>query len=441
MINPNKSSLNLWSAFPVLFASVAIAIPSFCLAQDDNNNRRGFDPVDFLKRLDRDGDGQLSTDEMGGRSGRFIAELGFDVSRPIVIDRVIKKIAADKEAEAANERRKGYEATRTIPGFGDEVVDLPEIPGFGLESESGPSGIASVTGNFDEETQNTIKAIMERYDEDKDGLLAGEETRRVGRWVGSVEESDLDKDGKLSPVELAEGFKKQMQRRRSGEDSQTAGDESRNGNSDRGRGRGFSRGQDRSSNSQTSSASPSTSFTPSSSSTSSRSLEGRMTEYADAMIKKYDKNGDNQLDKEERASVNVKFKDTDGDGNVSREEINEFVASAQKSSGSVSPAYVAGQRNRRDANGAGDVIANVTPGDVVMSGKTPYDPKTATSQTENGRPKGASEKFLKLDANKDGQLQMNEFSSGNEWSDELYDEFVAADVNNDGVITAEEFDR
>lgn len=169
-----------------------------------------------------------------------------------------------------------------------------------------------------------------------------------------------------------------------------------------------------------------------------------MTAYVDGVFQKYDKNGNNQLDKDELTTIRVQFKDTNGDGIISREEATDYVTSARSSSGSVSPAYVAGQRgsrSRQDSGGAGSENGNVTPGDVVMSGKTPYDSKSGSNQTGKDGEHRPSEKFLKLDTNQDGQLQMNEFSSGKEWSDELYDEFVAADANNDGVITADEFDR
>ncbi len=454
--------LRLGFASCILLAIFTL-FPSACFAQndDDGRERRNWDPVEFMKRLDRDGDGQLNTEEMGGRSGRFISELGFDVSRPVVIDRVIKKIDSDKKAEAAQERRKGYEATRTIPGFGDEVIDIPGIPGFGMETANGSSATGNVSGNFDEETENTIKAIMERYDDDEDGFLAGDETRRVGRWVGSFEECDTDKDGKLGPAELGEGIKKQMQRRRSGEESQSANDESRNGNEDRGRGRGSERERGQSSSSESAAENAPKNPAPSS---STRSMDGRMSAYVDGVFQKYDKNSDNQLDKDELATVKVQFKDTDGDGIISRDEATNFVAGAQKSGGSVSPAYIEGQResrNRRSSQSsnnersneenankenpneesANEENANIVPGDVVMSGKTAYGGDSLSRQTDGDRRDGASDKFMKLDGNNDGQLQMNEFSNGKEWSDDLYKDFVGADGNGDGVITPGEFDR
>ncbi len=46
---------------------------------------------------------------------------------------------------------------------------------------------------------------------------------------------------------------------------------------------------------------------------------------------------------------------------------------------------------------------------------------------------------MKLDTNQDGQLQLAEYAAGQKFSHELYEEFLAADVNQDGVITSNEF--
>lgn len=46
--------------------------------------------------------------------------------------------------------------------------------------------------------------------------------------------------------------------------------------------------------------------------------------------------------------------------------------------------------------------------------------------------------FIQLDADQDGQVQMSEFASGDEWTDEKLDEFLAYDANGDGIIVADE---
>ncbi|MEX2560923.1 MAG: hypothetical protein WD403_13460, partial [Pirellulales bacterium] len=55
-----------------------------------DGQRRGFDPAQFLQRLDADGNGMLEGEELEGR-GRFAArmaqEAGLDTDRPIPLDR------------------------------------------------------------------------------------------------------------------------------------------------------------------------------------------------------------------------------------------------------------------------------------------------------------------------------------------------------------------
>jgi Ca2+-binding EF-hand superfamily protein len=428
----------------IVLLALCLALSATVSAQDDGGDnggdrgggRRNWDPAEFLKRLDRNGDGQLSTEEMGGRSGRFIEQLGFDPSRPVAIDRVVRKIADDRKAEAAKERRKEIEANRIIPGFGDEEIELPVVPGFGEDAAQARSQADNVTGKFDEATEQTVKSIMDRYDENKDGFLAGDETRRIGRWIGGVEEADTDQDGKLSPVELGEGFRKQMQRRQSGENA-GSGDSA---GSNRGRSRDWGSFRSPSADSSRNSSPRASAATPA----TTRTLDGRMTAYVDGVFQKYDKNNDQQLDKDELTTVKVQFKDTDGNGSISREEAMDFVSSAQKTGGSVSPAYAAGKSASRESRGSqarDDDNAGSVRRDAVLSGRTTATSGQRSTPEDDLRQNGASSKFIELDRNHDGQLQMNEFADGKPWSDALFGEFEKADTNQDGVVSLEEFDN
>lgn len=52
--------------------------------------------------------------------------------------------------------------------------------------------------------------------------------------------------------------------------------------------------------------------------------------------------------------------------------------------------------------------------------------------------KGLPPWFLDRDLHQDGQITMAEYGAGKVWTDELAAEFVKYDLNNDGIITAEE---
>ncbi len=330
----SRSAIHGLSIHWLLVVTWLALIPATGLAQDDGGRggdrgdraeRGQWDPEAFLRRLDRDGNGYLDQNEMGGRSGRFIQNLGFDPSRPVAVTQVIKKIQSDRNEEARQARRQEIEAGRKVPRFGEEV-DLPPVASFGELSSSGAPG--SIGDQFDEETRQIVEAYMQRYDENQDGFLAGGETRRVGRLIGGISEADTDKDGRLNAQELAEGYQRQQKQRLS-----DTGESSSDNRSGRGR-------PDRSPPSSAGNG-----FATRPVVVNDRSLDDRVSSYVDGVFKKYDTDGNNSLSEEERAKLRVPFKDTDGDGNISREEAMGYVGGAQQSAGSVSPAASASRNS------------------------------------------------------------------------------------------------
>ena len=54
---------------------------------------------------------------------------------------------------------------------------------------------------------------------------------------------------------------------------------------------------------------------------------------------------------------------------------------------------------------------------------------------------GASAKFMELDKNRDGQIDMSEYARPSEWDEDLLEEFREMDVNDDGLVTVEEYSK
>lgn len=436
-------------AIALLMAGLLFAAP--VAAQDepqgsrnrDEGERRQWDPTEFLKRIDRNGDGVLDVDEMSGRSSRFIERLGFDVSSPVRVDSVLQKIAGDRKEAEDNERMKAYENDPNYRGFTAEGIDQSMAPGFDVEGEDkamAPGFDAPQTANsvsagnaeqFDKNTQRTIAAIMERYDSNGDGVLTDltdDERRRIERWIGAMEEADSNRDDKLTNSEIGEAIKRQNLRRSS--------EESNRGD------RGGDRGGDRRSRGEESRPAGSTP-TPAPAAAPPRALDQRVLSYVDGVFQKYDGNRNGILDTPELENVKVKFADLDGDGAISRDEAISHVAGAQKPGESASPAMASGKEKRRPGNNR-----NPSPEedeedsmrrDVVPAGRTQVFPSVREGSPDAQGDREPSGRFDRLDKNQDGQLQMHEFADGKTWTEELSEKFHGQDTNRNGLIEPEEF--
>lgn len=412
----------------------------------DEGERRQWDPSEFLNRIDRNNDGVLDVEEMSGRNSRFIERLGFDVSRPIRVDSVVRKIAGDRKAAEDNERREALENDPNFRGFTDAGIDKSMAAGFELEEDekslapgfdppSSSSGVgAGSLQQLDENTQRTVTAILERYDTNKDGVLSDmtdDEKRRVGRWVGSVEEADSDRDGRLSSAELGEAIKRQNLRRGNQERSERFA----RGGEDRERRGENTRPQV--------TAQPASPGSPPAAAPAPKALDQRVLSYVDGVFQKYDSNRNGTLEKSELENVKVKFGDLDGDGAISRDEAISHVAGAQKPGESASPAMASANRRRDPGNnrnpGPEDEEDSVRR-DLIPAGRTQVIPSEREGAPGSQGETSPSRDFAKLDKNEDGQLQMHEFADGETWSEELSEKFREQDLNQNGLIEPEEFD-
>lgn len=420
------------SGLPLATALLVSGLVAVTYGQDDRSRgeRERWDPAEFLDRLDRDDNGVLSPSEMEGRSGRFIRGLGFDTSGNVPVQAIIQKIEKDRQVKAEDERRQQIDADRKVPKFG-EPVDLPPVPGFGAGNGL-PGDEGNIEENYPENIVQVVRAYMERYDENGDGFLSGEsETRRISRIVDDMRAADANQDGRYSPMELAAGYQQQQQRQQAANNKDAAAEERNRREAEVSR---SSRREVRSSSSA------------SSSSSGSRSMSARASSYVEGVFRKYDTNKDGNLTKDERKNLRVPFTDPDGDGIISRQEAVAYVSGTRKSGGSVSPAARAERdpssgRGPRGGDGAGDGDRDGSDvrRDLVLNGRTVVPAPERSTPEDDLRQSGASRDFLKLDRNGDGQLQMVEFADGRKFTDKIYQEFVAADANDDGVITPGEF--
>jgi Ca2+-binding EF-hand superfamily protein len=434
---------------------VAIVLALVCCrpsaAQEQDRGRRGgWDPAEFFKRLDANGSAHLEPDELRGNARKLVESLGFDASQPVPINHLLEKIGTERREAAAERATRKAAAGRKTPGFGNADESSQKLPGFGRDKPTasvprfGETASATTAGTepswqdeFEEQIVQRVNRLLRRYDRNDNGVIDGAEKENVPWDPPNADEFDADHNGELNPAEIARRYVA-MQNGGSGNDNggdrksrsrrfaESRRDASRDNNASRQLGNddnASSAGTER----------PTASITPA----PRRSADDRSRRYADDLLKKYDKDGDWKLDGEELADVKLPLKsaDHDGDGKVTRDEIVSFISGGR-------PAEPAGATPPRGRGGSASPNLGEAPGGpnrIVRDGpawsrfgasggrRTPPDRSTE-------RPSG---RFDDLDQNRDGQIQMHEFSS--QWDEKTIRQFAEIDRNGDGVLTPKEF--
>lgn len=192
-----------------------------------------------------------------------------------------------------------------------------------------------------------------------------------------------------------------------------------------------------------------------------------MTDYAKSLVKQYDKNGDMMLQPEERKELRGRAAESDlnKDGTITIDELvahlspNSSASASNPAQAAVTPpasssgastaspsstatsGATSSSRATSDSSkppteaskrvlvgSAGGLAANTKEGDKRRS----YRFTPATERLPAGLPGW----FTAKDKNRDGQVQMSEYSSY--WSRSVVAEFGRYDLNGDGIITPKE---
>jgi Ca2+-binding EF-hand superfamily protein len=165
-----------------------------------------------------------------------------------------------------------------------------------------------------------------------------------------------------------------------------------------------------------STAASSSSGSSSSPSPGSGQADSRVRQYAESLLKKYDKNNNGTLDKDEWEQIQGSWRgswsdaDRNGDGAISPDELTaQLLHSNPQGSASSSSA----------------------------TAKVPSQGKSYRFLSPQERlPKGLPDWFIEKDADGDGQVTMAEYATL--WSAAKAEEFARYDLNGDGVITPAE---
>ena len=387
-----------------------------------DRGRGGFDPSMFISRMDRNKNGKLDPDEISDRARPFIEprlkEAGFDPSKPIEIKKLTEAYQKRREEEQKKADKKAQaEDFSTIPDLSYVAQEVAEeVPGIDIPDDSPLLKRGKLEDRYDGRILGQVNDTLRRYDKNGNGMLDAAEVKTV-RWQSPWQADDLDKDGRMNKVELAERYVKRF----GGNSKSKSSSRSSYSRSSRDRDRSRSRSDERKRSDSRSSRDKKDSDskrTTSSSRTKSRSSgDDKITEYAKSMMSRYDKDKNNILDEKEMGSMRRKPKssaDSNKDGKIS---LNELIVSY----GGKPKA----ESSRVASKGRQSEVDQVATGLSIQS------------QKEKLEDIGVDEEFLKLDTNKDAHVDTGEFAK--EWDNEVYKEFREKDVNGDGLISANEW--
>ncbi len=198
----------------------------------------GFDPSQFIARMDTNGNGSLDPEEVQGPA-RFMLERmarnnpKIDMSKPIPISVLTESIQQMRSGSSSGSSWGGgswggwgteddsvdtSSSQSLVPGFGVKI-ERPPVPGFG--SAGAMSAI-----QVDERDRRDADERMRRYDKNNDGSLDQDEVKEA-RWSDSLAQWDRNKDGKLSREEVAVRYARRREQRQDQESRSRGGEENR----------------------------------------------------------------------------------------------------------------------------------------------------------------------------------------------------------------------
>ena len=171
----------------------------------------GFDPSQFLGRMDRNGNGMLDLDEMEGPA-RFMIERmargnpSIDMTKPIPLSKITEAFQAMRSGgsssfSSSSSDEAMSEATTLVPGFGIKKEKVP-VPGFG-------SNATAINIRVEEQDIRDADERMGRYDTNRDGVLDSSEV--TSSRMTDAMEYDRNGDGKVTRDELAVRYAKRRQ--------------------------------------------------------------------------------------------------------------------------------------------------------------------------------------------------------------------------------------
>lgn len=379
--------------------------------------------MEFLRRLDANGNGVLEPSEQG-RARPFLERMardggGMDLSRPIPLETIAKRVEQMRNDGGGDQNRdRGQSRDRSrgdlqsaptpdtlVPAFGVEAAVDAGLPGFGPKA-------AYLNVDVKQADIDRAKDTIRRYDRNRDGILDKEEIQR-GRWIyGNPLSQDKNGDGKLTAAELslrysitrtneakkkAAGGGNDNNNQQAGNQPQQQGDPRRSSSGDRRSRGGGPPGQS----------------------------GDRMAMFANSIMQRYDSNKSGVIEKEEWKNFRTdpSEADTNKDNKISKEELSgwmqkRFSGGQQQQEYKPNPYREGGEKYGETQKSSGSSSKG-----AGVRFLTPHE----------RLPQGIPSWFINTDANLDGQVAMGEYTD--KWNESVLKEYYQFDSNRDGIIT------
>ena len=396
--------------------------------------RKNFDVEAYVRGQDKNKDGVLAPEEIEGRRTRqFLEKIGIPTGKSSKIDDLVKNYNTRIANEAEKKRKAFQDRLSTLDSFGAPAGSVG-VDQFGVEeSDEGlqtfdetASGMKA--SDFDPKVLKDADKLLDTFDRDKNGFLDGDEISRLSWRSPSPESSDLNRDGRLSKMELAKRFSTRLattKKRKSESDKKTTSAKAvspvtgASGGESRSR-RDGSRDRERDSRYGRRDSSRGSSGNAVAKAKANAKSSKAYEKYVDGLYKKYDSNSDGTLDKKELAASSLlrKAKDGDGDGLISKQEAIALVSGGKSSKSKAS------SPTPNTARSTASMRSN-------SRRKLPGANNTATASASQ------RSSLTDIDVDADGQIQMHEFSDT--WTAEKLKEFRDKDKNGDGLLSPAEW--
>ncbi len=163
----------------------------------DRERRR----AEFMNGLDKNKDGIIDYDEVGERErwimGRIV-EGDFQPGMKVSIEDSLKRVRGEAVSPVPLDMRFGSTAPATAKPEGFTVEPSSDYRSSSSESRSSDRG-SSRSSDGDDKSAEAARAMMEKYDENKNGILERDEWRRIG---GEPEKADYDRNGVITAEEM-----------------------------------------------------------------------------------------------------------------------------------------------------------------------------------------------------------------------------------------------
>ncbi|MBL8889099.1 MAG: hypothetical protein JNL67_03915 [Planctomycetaceae bacterium] len=367
-----------------------------------------------LRSLDQNLNGKIEPQEGNLLSRSIMEAVGLDPGQSVhlaTLNPLISTIDLEKMPLDAETGIQQEDASSSL-----EFPSASSRPSSGSDFQVHPilSDPQPIQERYSALVLEEVRSLLFRYDENHNNVLDAGEMVNVPWGSPSPIESDLDQNGQLNEIELAERLSNLPGATSSGRPSRSRG------------GR-----RDESPEEQEARAQREAEREKAAAERRERerqrrnSTEDKVAVYVRELISRFDKDNDGNMSLEEAKEMRnppPKSSDTDGDGNLSQAELYAYYGADQESSSSSTA--------KKSERGSSESDENRGP----LEGAIKWDGELPREQSGTGQewPRELEGK----DANQDNMVSLAEFAP--EIDDDLRREFARWDKNSDGFVTLNE---